>query len=161
MKVLIVSDTHGRDQYLVDTLQKVGPIDLLVHLGDLGGSEKYIRSIAPCPVEMIGGNNDFLINLPKEKMIKIGDYSVFLSHGHRYGVYYGTGHIKEAARERQADIVMFGHTHVPMLDLSDDVWAVNPGSLALPRQRGGIPTYMIMDLDRMGKAHFTLNYYKK
>lgn len=161
MKILIVSDTHGRDQYLARTIQKVSPIDLLIHLGDFAGSKDYIKSIAPCPVEMVCGNNDFFISLPKEKIISIGDYSVFLTHGHKYGVYYGTEHIKNAARDRQADIVMFGHTHVPVIDLSGDVWAVNPGSMALPRQRGGIPTYIIMDIDRMGKAHFTLNYYKE
>lgn len=160
MKVLIVSDTHGRDQNLLKTIQKVGQIDLLIHLGDFCGSEKYIRMIAPCPVEMVCGNNDFFIGLPKEKMIKIGDYSVFLTHGHRYGVYYGTQQIKDAAKERQADIVMFGHTHVPMIDLGDSVWAINPGSMTLPRQRGGIPTFIIMDIDRTGKAHFTLNYLK-
>lgn len=158
MKVLIVSDTHGRDSYLTRTLQKIGPIDLMIHLGDICGSDKYIKSIAPCPVEMVGGNNDFFINLPREKVITVGDYSVFLTHGHRYGVYYGTEQIKEAARERNASIVMFGHTHVPMIDLSGDIWAVNPGSLAFPRQYGRIPTYIMMDIDRMGKAHFTLNY---
>jgi len=160
MKILIVSDTHGRDRNLLQTLQKVGHIDLMIHLGDICGSEKYIKSIAPCPVEMVCGNNDFFINLPKEKVIMIGDYSVFLTHGHKYGVYFGTGPIKEAARIRQADIVMFGHTHVPLIDLNDNVWAINPGSLSLPRQSGGTPTYIIMDIDRMGKVHFTLNYLK-
>ena len=160
MKILIVSDTHGRDRNLLQTLQKVGHIDLMIHLGDICGSEKYIKSIAPCPVEMVCGNNDFFINLPKEKVIMIGDYSVFLTHGHKYGVYFGTGPIKKAARIRQADIVMFGHTHVPLIDLNDNVWAINPGSLSLPRQSGGTPTYIIMDIDRMGKAHFTLNYLK-
>lgn len=161
MKVLIVSDTHGKNQNLIHTLQKVSPIDLMIHLGDFGGSEKYIKSIAPCPVEMISGNNDFFIGLPKDKVIMIGDYSVMLTHGHRYGVYYSTLQLKEAARKRKADIVMFGHTHIPLIDLSDNVWAINPGSLSLPRQRGGIPTYIIMEIDRTGKAHFTLNYYKK
>jgi len=159
MKILIVSDTHGKDGYLAHTIKKVEPVDLLIHLGDICGSEKYIRSIAPCPVEMVCGNNDFFTGLPKEKLITIGDYTVLLTHGHKYGVYYGTDQIKEAARARQADMVMFGHTHVPVIDLNDDVWAINPGSMSLPRQSGRIPTYIIMDIDRMGKAHFTLNYF--
>jgi len=81
-----------------------------------------------------------------------------LTHGHRYGVYYGTSQIKEAAKARQAHIVMFGHTHIPLIDLMDDIWAINPGSIALPRQRGRIPSYIIMDIDREGKAHFTIKY---
>jgi|BioPla2DNA2_1021312.scaffolds.fasta_scaffold26725_3 putative phosphoesterase len=158
MKVLIVSDTHGKNNYLLQTLEKVSPIDLLIHLGDLGGSENFIKSMVNCPVEMISGNNDYFNGLAKDKIIKIGNYSVYLTHGHRYGVYYNTDMIKEAARARQADIVMFGHTHIPMIDLMDDIWAINPGSLSLPRQRNRIPTYIIMDIDKNGKAHFTLNY---
>ncbi len=161
MKVLIVSDTHGRDQYLFRTLQRVSPIDLMIHLGDFGGSEDFIRSMVNCPVEMISGNNDLFNGLPKEKVIKIGNYTVYLTHGHRYGVYYSTNQIKEAARTRQADIVMFGHSHVPHIDINDDIWAINPGSMSLPRQRNRIPTFIIMDIDINGKAHFTLNYYNK
>ena len=158
MKILIVSDSHGRDKYLFQTLRRVSPIDLMVHLGDYGGTEEYIKSIANCPVEMISGNNDLFKGCPKEKVIIIGDYTLYLTHGHKYGVYYNTLKIKEAAKTRQADIVMFGHTHVPMIDLKDDIWAINPGSIALPRQGNRMPSYIIMDIDREGKAHFTLNY---
>lgn len=158
MKVLIVSDTHGRDKYLFQTIQKVKPIDLMIHLGDFGGTAEYIKSLIDFPVEMVSGNNDLFIGQPKDKVIRIGDYTVYLTHGHKYGVYYNTYQIKEAARIRQADIVMFGHTHVPMIDLKDDIWAINPGSIALPRQSNRIPTFIIMDIDREGMAHFTLNH---
>jgi hypothetical protein len=160
MKVLIVSDTHGREQFLFNTLQRVSPIDLLIHLGDFEGGEEYIKAIVPCRKEMVSGNNDFFNELPKEKMILLGKYYIMLTHGHRYGVNSGTASLKEAARKNKADIVMFGHTHVPMIDLKDDVWAINPGSLALPRQHGRIPTFIIMEIDPQGEAHFTLNYYQ-
>lgn len=161
MKVLIVSDTHGRDEYLFQTLEKVRPIDLLIHLGDFEGSENYIKSIAACPVEMISGNNDFFNGLPEERIIKIGNYNVMITHGHRYGVYYNTHKIKEAAKTRQADIVMFGHTHIPMIDVKGSIWAINPGSISLPRQRKRVPTYIIMEIDKKGEAHFTLKYCRK
>lgn len=160
MKVLIVSDTHGHELNLLKAIQKVSPIDLLIHLGDMGGNKDYIRTIAKCPVEMVSGNNDFFSGLPIEKMIMIGNYKVMITHGHKYGVYYGIDQIKEAAKLRQADIVMFGHTHVPLIDLSDSIWVINPGSISFPRQRERIPTYIIMDIDRHNKAHFTLNYHK-
>lgn len=160
MKVLVVSDTHGRDHYLMDAIERVSPIDLLIHLGDFEGSEDYIRSIAPCPAEMVSGNNDFFNGLPREKMIQIEKYTIMLTHGHRYGVNYSTTSLREAAILNRADIVMFGHTHVPMIDLNDGLWVVNPGSLALPRQHGRIPTFVIMDIDSKGEAHFTLNYLK-
>lgn len=160
MKILIVSDTHGRNHYLLRTLEKVSPIDLLIHLGDFEGGEEYIQSITPCPVEMVSGNNDFFNGLPREKIIQIGSYTVMLTHGHRYGVNYNTSNIREAAKQNNANIVLFGHTHVPMIDLKESIWAVNPGSLALPRQRDRLPTYIIMEIDAKGKVHFTLNYLK-
>ena len=45
MKILIVSDTHGREENLRKALEKTGPIDRLIHLGDVEGSEEYIRKI--------------------------------------------------------------------------------------------------------------------
>jgi uncharacterized protein len=160
MKVLIVSDTHGRNNYLIDTIKRVGPIDLLIHLGDFENGEDYIKSMLDCPIEIVSGNNDFFNRLPKDKLIHIGKYKVLLTHGHRYGVNYSTSAVIETAKRNKADIVMFGHTHVPMIDLSGSIWAINPGSLALPRQSGRIPTFIIMDLDSYGDAHFTLNYYQ-
>lgn len=160
MKVLIVSDTHGRDHYLIKTIEKVSPIDLLIHLGDFEEDEENIKAIAPCPVELVSGNNDFFIGLPREKIIQIGKYRIFMTHGHRYGVNYSSSTVIETAIRNNANIVMFGHTHVPMIDLSGSVWLVNPGSLALPRQHGRIPTFIIMDIDSKGMAHFTLNYLK-
>lgn len=159
MKVLIVSDTHGRNHYLIDTVNRVAPIDLLIHLGDFESGEEYIKSMLDCPVEFVSGNNDFFNGLPKDKIIHIGKYKVLLTHGHRYGVNFSTSGLQETAKKYQADIVMFGHTHIPLIDLTGSVWTINPGSLALPRQYGHIPTYIIMDLDSRGDAHFTLNYY--
>ncbi len=161
MKVLIVSDTHGRNYNFLKTLEKVSPIDMLIHLGDYDGGEGYIMSVTPCRTEMVSGNNDFFNGLPKEKLICIGKYTIMLTHGHRYGVYNTTQDIKEEAAKRNANIVMFGHTHVPMIDLNDEVWAINPGSLALPRQSNRIPSFIIMDIDAQGDAHFTLNYYQE
>ncbi|HHU75114.1 MAG TPA: metallophosphoesterase [Clostridiales bacterium] len=158
MKILIVSDTHGKNDNYKEVLKRVSPIDLVIHLGDFEGGVDYIRSITPCPIELVSGNNDFFYRLPKEKILNIGKYKVMLSHGHRYGVNFNTNHIRETAIINNVDIVMFGHTHVPMINLSGDVWIVNPGSLAYPRQEERIPTFIIMDFDDHGDAHFTLNY---
>lgn len=158
LKILIVSDTHGRCYYLEKVLDKLNDIDLMIHLGDLEGGEDYIRLITPCPVEMVSGNNDFFNGLDRVKFIQIGKYRVMLTHGHRYGVNFGTDNIKEIAAENNADIVMFGHTHMPLLDLKDKVWAVNPGSITAPRQPGRIPSFIVMDIDRFGEAHFTIRF---
>ena len=82
-----------------------------------------------------------------------------LTHGHRYGVNYGVEQIKETAFLEGADIVMFGHTHQPLIDLSDEkIYAINPGSITQPRQLGRKPSFILMEIDRFGEAHFTLNY---
>lgn len=158
MKILITGDTHGKELYLSRIVEKVSPIDLLVHLGDFEGGAEYIRSIAPGKLEMVSGNNDFNVGYPKEKLLAIGSYNVMLTHGHRYGVYSGTYMLLEAAKRNYADIVMFGHTHVPMIQKKEGIWLINPGSPVLPRQQGGIPTYIIMDIDDRGEVHFTLNH---
>ena len=77
MKVLLVSDSHGRNQNMEKVIRKVSPIDLLIHLGDLEGSEGYLEAIAPCPVEMVAGNNDFFSKLPRGRGITISRHQVF------------------------------------------------------------------------------------
>lgn len=160
MKVLIVSDTHRQNHNLIKVLEKVGKIDLLIHLGDAEGSEEYIALNANCPVEMIAGNNDFFSNLDREKEIQIGSYKVLLTHGHYYYVSVGIEDIKKEAKGRGMDIVMFGHTHKPVIDIDEGITAINPGSLSYPRQEGRVPTYIIMEIDDKNEAHYTLNYLK-
>lgn len=161
VKVLIISDTHGRNHNIQNILERVSPIDLLIHLGDFSGGSEYIEEISQCRVEMVSGNNDFYTGYPKEKIIRIGKYTVMLTHGHIFGVNYSIDALVESAKKNKADIVMYGHTHIPLISTRDNMHVINPGSLALPRQQGRVPTYIIMDIDSKGEAHFTLNYYRE
>ena len=120
MKILIVSDTHGNNDNLKRVIKKVKPIDLLIHLGDFASNIDHIRSLVDCPVEAVCGNNDFYCDVKREKLIEFGSYKVFLTHG---------------------------HTHRPIIELQDNIWAINPGSISLPRQKGKKPTYIIMEID--------------
>lgn len=158
MKVLIVSDTHRRNDNYIKVLERVSPVDLVVHCGDIEGSEYLIAESAGCPVQMVLGNNDSFSDLPREKEFHIGKYKVWLTHGHHYYVSMSSETIKEEARARGVDIVMYGHSHRPSVDIEPDIIAVNPGSLTYPRQEGKRPSYVIMDLDSEGKAHFTINF---
>ncbi len=158
MKILIVSDSHGKNTYLEHVLEKAGPIDLLIHLGDLEGSERFLRENVTCPVEMVSGNNDYFTDIDREKEIYIAHYKILLTHGHRYKVHYGTEFIKDWARENKAAIVMFGHTHIPIIDQTSDIIAINPGSISQPRQEGHRPSYIIMEVEKSGELHFTINY---
>lgn len=158
MRIMIVSDTHGRHAGLDTALEQEGKIDMLLHLGDVEDGEHYIEAIAEYPVHMIAGNNDYFSYLSKEKEIKIGKYRVFLTHGHNYYVSMNTQKLREEARVRGVDIVMFGHTHKPYIDTEGDVVVINPGSLSYPRQEGRRGTYIMMEIDSAGNANFELKY---
>jgi len=157
-KILIVSDTHGRIRNLQTVLERSGKIDLLLHLGDVEGGEWLIKKMASCPVEMIAGNNDFMSGLDSEKVLEIGKYRVFMTHGHRYHVHYSYEWVAEAAEKRNCQIALCGHTHVPGIEYFGGVTVVNPGSLTLPRPMTRKPSYVLMDIDRFGDVHFTINY---
>lgn len=161
MKILIISDSHGRLTNVSDVLEKVKPIDLLIHLGDVEGDEEVIPLLAECPVEMVAGNNDYFSTCEREKIIMIGQYKVLLTHGHKYGVYFGTEKLKDVARKNNIDIVMYGHTHCPTIERKEDVVILNPGSISYPRQEGRKPSYIIMELDREGNFHFNMKYLKE
>ncbi len=161
MKILVVSDTHGKDRALEYVLKKTGKPDMLIHCGDVEGSEDYIRALADCPVHMVAGNNDFFSDLDREEEFFIGNYRVWLTHGHNYGVSMGTEFIKEEARSRNVQIVMFGHTHRPCLEQEENLTVLNPGSLSYPRQERREPSYLLMDMDEKGKIQYSINFLKK
>ena len=52
--------------------------------------------------------------------------------------------LKQEARGRGADIVMYGHTHRPCFTKEDGLITLNPGSVAYPRQEGRRGSYMVM-----------------
>lgn len=161
MKILIVSDSHRQDDNLKRVLGKVGKIDMLIHLGDVEGSEDCIRSWMDCPVHMVAGNNDFFSELEKEKEITIGEYRALLTHGHYYGVTLGAEQLKRDARARGFQIAMYGHTHRPYLDIDSGITVLNPGSISYPRQDDRRPSYILMEIDGEGGAHYTINYVEK
>ncbi len=66
--------------------------------------------------------------------------------------------IVREAKGQGCDIVMFGHTHRPLLDYSRDIIVVNPGSLSYPRQEGRKPSYVVMEIDEKGEPHFKIQF---
>ena len=157
MRILIASDTHGRDETLEKAIKASGKLDLLIHAGDVHNSEDYIRAIAGCPAQIVRGNNDYFApRLPDELEFTLGKYKVFLTHGYTYCVNAGYETLRREARVRGVDIVIFGHTHRPLIEEKKDLIVLNPGSLSYPRQQGSEATYILMTLDENGKAVFEL-----
>lgn len=155
MKVLIVSDTHKKNDNYFKVVAMHNP-DMVIHCGDVEGSEYAISNAVDCPVHIVLGNNDFFSDLPRELELDIAGRKVWVTHGHNYYVSVGSERIKQEAIARGMDIVVYGHTHRPVVDISDDIIVLNPGSLSYPRQEGREPSYIIMETDRFGEWHFTI-----
>lgn len=79
MRILVISDTHRKDENVEKILKKEGSFDRVFHLGDVEGSQKKLIRMAKCPVDMVAGNNDILGDLPKEKD---WNYAVIISFLH-------------------------------------------------------------------------------
>ena len=157
MKYLIVSDSHGYNDTMIDVIKKVSPLDGLFHCGDLQMSSYELHDIANCPTWCVKGNNDYFEEgLEKSREVVVGRHKIAMIHGHQMGVYAGTDRLVYWAKELGADVVMYGHTHIPDISYVDGVTVINPGSISRPRQEGRRPTYIIMERDNSGVLHFTL-----
>ena len=156
MKILIVSDTHKSHRNLERILEEVRPLDMLIHLGDTEGGEDYIAALADCPSHIIRGNNDFFSTLNREIETQIGKYHVLLTHGHYYYVSLDLKTLHDEGIARGFDIVMFGHTHRPVINVGDVITMINPGSLSYPRQQDKKSTYIMMEVDSKENINFYL-----
>lgn len=148
MKVLIVSDTHRHEDNLIKALEKEKNLDLLIHCGDVEGAEYEIENYAGCQTLFVAGNNDYFSRLSREMETQIEDLRVWITHGHNYYVNANPEYIKKEARARKMDVVMFGHTHRPVIEKSNDLIVINPGSLTYPRQEGRRPSYAVLEIEK-------------
>ncbi|MCR4896565.1 MAG: metallophosphoesterase [Lachnospiraceae bacterium] len=160
MKILVVSDTHGRLDNFRRVMEMHKP-DLLIHCGDIEGQEAEIIEIAGCPVRMVAGNNDYFSDLPGEVEFTAGGQKIWVTHGHHYYVSMSSEYIAQEAMAREVDVAMFGHTHKPCVENRGGLVILNPGSLSYPRQEGREPSYIIMEDDRKGDWHYTIAYLRR
>lgn len=157
MRILIISDTHGRRETITRVHDTVGEVDMLIHLGDVCGDANYIREIFDCEIHMVAGNCDGSgSGLPMYDEFQIGDYTAFITHGHMQGVGFGREGLESLIDEDGYDFVMYGHTHRRDCTQYKDSYIVNPGSLALPRDNS-VGTYMLLEFDRKGTPFFAVN----
>ncbi len=156
MRILVISDSHGKNDDVKQVIKQVGDIDMFIHLGDVERGVDYINSLTDVEKHIISGNNDYALDLPATDSFMIADKKVFITHGHRFYVGSGVERLREYALENGYDIVMYGHTHVPFLEVGDKVTILNPGSISYPRQDGRKHTFMMIDVDPKGEFHYNI-----
>jgi putative phosphoesterase len=145
----VVGDIHGNVAALREALDQMGPIDQLLFTGD-GNRDLKARAVGvSVPVVGVAGNCDFCTLYPNEQLLNLANRLIFLTHGHQYGVKQGLTRLALAGQAAAADLVVFGHTHLPLDDIWKNIHLFNPGSLSRERSLGGLG-YGIIELDASG-----------
>lgn len=133
MLIGVISDTHRYNWIIEKAVEPLKDVDLLIHLGDNVQDVNEISKYYKGNIINVKGNCDFSVNVPGERIEVIDGKRFFITHGHRYDVKYDLSRLRYKALEAEADIVLFGHTHVSQIAYEDGIWFVNPGSPALSR----------------------------
>ncbi|CAB1262365.1 metallophosphoesterase [Clostridium sp. MT-14] len=133
MHIGVISDTH-RDRKFVDRVKSIfSGMDTIIHLGDNVQDVLQIEKFYRGPIINVKGNCDFSVSVPSERVEVIGGKKFFITHGHRYDVKYDLSRLKYKALEEEADVVLFGHSHVSKIIYENGIWFINPGSPSVPR----------------------------
>ena len=165
----MLSDSHGKSYYIEQVLSRlnVRPRAVLF-LGDGLRDLSVIQARWPdVLVWAVAGNCDaslvFPPDEPTERVLPIEGRTVLMMHGHTHGVRYGIEDAVRYAAELRADVLLFGHTHLPCertllagtvvgrdaqgkdIVLSKPLIVANPGSIGQPRD-GGTPSFGVLTI---------------
>ena len=112
MDIVIASDTHGRVERLAEVLRRTRA-DVLLFLGD--GLRDLAVVDEGVTVRAVRGNCDWfsMADAPDLRLEIFGGVRILMMHGHRYGVKGGLDAALAVAVENGADVLLYGHTHVP------------------------------------------------
>lgn len=119
--------------------------DYILHLGDRQSDAMRLEQTFPeIPMISVRGNCD--IPVPGEQLVLLREFlgvRVLLTHGHVYHVKRGLLQMELAAREAEADVAVFGHTHQAFCSRESGFWLMNPGAC------GGLrPTYGVIRIEK-------------
>lgn len=130
MKLLIFSDSHGVVSWMKRAVQSEQP-DRILHLGDVVRDAQTLARMFPeIPLEFVCGNCDWNASgIERERIVEAEDIRILMMHGHTRGVKTGIERAVLAAREADADVLLFGHTHQPLCEKSGPLWILNPGTI--------------------------------
>ena len=145
MRLGIISDTHG--QLRPQVFEVFAGVDHILHGGDVGPLALLGELEAIAPVTAVYGNTDGMdvrTQLPDVARVQLDGFRIVVTHGDQFG---SPTPEKLNAAFPEAEIIVFGHTHRPLLTLVDTVVTVmNPGG-AGPRRFDLSPSVGIMELE--------------
>ena len=134
-RLIVVSDSHGDADGLKAALEQAmrgGSVNAVVFLGD--GMRDYESLLPALQAQRIDcyavkGNNDWSSQEETEIMFSLNGVRIFACHGHARQVKYSTDRLWYAAQEREARVVLYGHTHREKIDLEYGIYFINPGAV--------------------------------
>jgi len=149
MKILVFSDSHGMTSAMCEAALLHKP-DVCIHLGDYADDADELRMLFPgVPVYSVRGNGDFGSHEPVCRELTLGGVKIFLTHGHTYRVKMDPSGLINTAMYADAQLLLYGHTHIPMWEAVENMIVLNPGSI------GYKGTYAVLEAEN-GKLRFAL-----
>jgi len=126
MRLGVIADTHGLLR--PEVFEVFAQVDHILHAGDVGPASLLTELEALAPVTAVYGNTDgseLRQRLPQVATIELDGFEIAVTHGDQFGS--PTPELVQSAFPT-AEIIVFGHTHRPLLTLVDTVVTVmNPG----------------------------------
>jgi len=149
IRIIVMSDTHGDYTVSNQVIERELPFDYLIHCGDAQADpESFLEHRVEYGLLAVKGNCDWFVDLPEARLQEFGFYKVLIVHGHMQDVHNGHRYLLESAKRNFADVVLYGHTHTPLVKRYEDqgVLVVNPGSLTQNRPHGTPGSYAVLTI---------------
>lgn len=131
MKILVFSDAHGQIRRMEQAIRAhEKDTDAMIFLGDgVREAENLFLQFPRIMHAAVLGNNDIACSGVQDCILDLQGVRTLCTHGHKYGVKSGRGRLYQAAVEKEAQLVLFGHTHVPEEFTMEGIRFFNPGSV--------------------------------
>ena len=132
MKLLVLSDSHGHDEKLVDIIAGHEDADAILFLGDgerdfdIARDSGFVRETQV--ICQVRGNCDLCSREPDKLIREFGGVRVLITHGHEQNVKCGVWGLVEEAKRHQCQAALFGHTHFRTHMVREGIMLINPGS---------------------------------
>lgn len=150
MRIVVISDSHKNTRVIDKILNSQPDAKYVFFLGDnITDIEDFEFMYPDKRFFAVSGNCDYFSTAPSVGVQTVSGVKILYTHGHNFGVKYGVERLKEAARQSNCQIALYGHTHISQSLYEDGLHIVNPGSCSQPRD-GITPTYAVIDITEKG-----------